>query len=160
RQSFIAGRRLNVSTAEWRFVEELSVSHAVQGAASGHGQILRGNVLVQSVQKMKKELFEAVLQRKCQIHVALRDFRVRATRFSEQLLHLVGEVTSQTDRSVRQYLHSLVAAERLEIAEIELESAIVRRDDFTDLVETGRLAEGRKAHDLTFVTVLRVADEL
>src|SRR5215467_5970463 len=85
---------------------------------------------------------------------------MRATGISEQLLHLLGKVTSQAHRSIRQHLHTLVAAERLEVTEVELKAIILRRNDFADFIEVGGLAVRRKPHDLAFVTVLRIADEL
>src|SRR5437764_12051736 len=107
---------------------------------------------------MKKNLFKTMLNRKCQIHVALGAFRVQAARFSEQFLHFFGEVASQANRTIGQHLHSLVAAERLKVTEIQLESAIPGRDNLPDLIEISGLAIWRKAHDLALVPIMRVAD--
>ena len=109
-QAFIAGCGLDVGAAEGRLVEQLAVGDTVERATSGHGEIIARNLPVQVVQLMKKDFFEALLQGKCQIHVALRDFGMRLARFSEQLLHTIRKMASQADRAIGENLHAGIAA--------------------------------------------------
>src|ERR1700722_3377197 len=67
----------------------------------------------------------------------------------------------QTDRSVGQDLHALIASQGLEVTEVQLESAIFREDDLEELVAIRRVifAVRSKTHDLALVAVFRIADE-
>ena len=66
----------------------------------------------------------------------------------------------QANRAVRQHLHPLVAAERLEITEIQLEAGILRRNDVGDLVAIRVPAIRGQAHHFTFIAIFQIADEL
>src|SRR4051795_9259074 len=61
--------------------------------------------------------------------------------------------------AIRQDLHALIAAERLEVTEIKLETAIPDRDDFLDLAAVRVLAIRSKPHHFPFIAVFGVADE-
>src|SRR6266567_6196330 len=108
---------------------------------------------------MEEHFFEAVLQSESQIHIALRDLAMRAARLAESLLHKVREMARQFHRSVRQDLHSLIAAQRLEVAQVKLETAILWRHNFADLVAVSIFTVGSEAHDLAFIAVFAVSDE-
>src|SRR5260370_38587337 len=108
---------------------------------------------------MKETLLETLLQRECQVHVALRNLGVRAARLAEYILRPVRKVARQLHSAIRQDLDSLIAAERLEIAKIQSESAVRRRRDLADLVAIRVLPIRRQSHDLAFVAVVAVADE-
>src|SRR5437667_9431652 len=66
----------------------------------------------------------------------------------------------KADSTSGQDLHSLIAAKRLEIFEIELEVAVLQADDLGKLTTIRILAVGREAHNLAFIAILPVADEL
>jgi len=68
-----------------------AVGDAIQSAASRHGKIVGRNLAVQVVQKVKNNLFETMLQCERQIHIALRDFRMRFARPPEQRFHAIGK---------------------------------------------------------------------
>ena len=119
-QTFIACRRLDISATKGRAVEQLAVRDAVESTSARHRQIVTRDALVQPVQKMENHFLEPVLQRKGEIHVALRNLRVRRARLSEYFLDAIGEMTSQADRAIGQDLHPLIAAQRLEVGEIKL----------------------------------------
>src|SRR5579864_3827754 len=65
----------------------------------------------------------------------------------------------QAHGTIWQDLHSLIAAKRLEVAEIELQAAILGRDDVLDLAAVSVLAIGSKAHDFALIAIFRIADE-
>src|SRR5438874_12185407 len=92
RQPFVSSGGLNVGSAEWSPVEKFSVGHAVQGAATCHGQILHRDTLMKIIEQMEKNFFKDVLHSECKVHIALRNLGMRRARRSEQLLHLPGEV--------------------------------------------------------------------
>src|SRR4051812_5456096 len=159
-EAFIAGGRLNVCLPEWRVLEEFSVGHAVERASACDSEFVDWNYLVQVFEGMKEDLLEAGLQSESQVHVALGDFCMWFTRIAEQFLHSIREMPRQADRAIGQDLHALIAPERLEISQIQLEGAVLGSNDLADLVAIPVLAIWRKAHHFTFVTVFRVADEL
>src|SRR5690348_11603030 len=64
------------------------------------------------------------------------------------------------DDAIARDLHSLVAAERHEVIEIQLEVSVPRKDDFADGLAVSVTAIGGEAHDLAFIAILLVADEL
>src|SRR5579864_3703061 len=68
-------------------------------------------------------------------------------------------MAGQAHGTIWQDLHSLIAAKRLEVAEIELQAAILGRYDLLDLAAVRVLAVRCKAHDLAFIAIFRVADE-
>src|ERR1700722_8794826 len=82
-QTFIAGRRLNVSAAKWGLVKDLSVGHAIERTSAGHHQIVERNASVQIVQHVEENFFKAMLQGECQIHIALRDLCMLTARCAE-----------------------------------------------------------------------------
>src|SRR5579859_1346455 len=104
--------------AKWRAIEDLSVGHAVEGASARKGDVFERNALMQLIQQMEEYLLELMLESERQIHVTLRDFRVRLARLAKQFLHAIGEMTCEFDSAVGQDLHSLIAAQRFEVAEI------------------------------------------
>ena len=61
--------------------------------------------------------------------------------------------------SIRQNLHSLIAAQRLEVAQVELEAAVLWRNNFADLIAIRIFAVRGKTHDFAFVAVLAIADK-
>src|SRR5467141_2388371 len=124
RQTFIARCRLDIGAAKWRAIEQLAVRNAVESASARHRQIVTRGSLVQPVQKVEEYFLEPVLHCECEIHVALRNLRVRTAWLSEEFLEAIGEMTSQADRAIGQNLHALIAAQRLEVGEIKLEATI------------------------------------
>ncbi len=62
REAFISGRGLDVGAAKRRVVEELAVGDTVEGAASGHGEVVERNVLVQMIQQVKENFFKTMLK--------------------------------------------------------------------------------------------------
>src|SRR5579864_5186207 len=150
---------LEVRPAKRRAVKQFAVGHAVERASSRKREILARNLLMQMIQQVEEYLFKSVLQRKGQIHVSLRNFGVRLARFAEQPFHLLGEMPCQANRTIRQNLHALIAAKRFEVTEIKLQPAVLWRYDLADFIAVRCLAVRRKAHHLTFVAILRVANE-
>ena len=65
----------------------------------------------------------------------------------------------QLNGSVWQHLHTLVAAERLEIAQIKLKATIFRRYDLADLFAISVFAVRSKSHHFAFIAVFAIADE-
>src|SRR5438270_11029551 len=61
--------------------------------------------------------------------------------------------------SIRHDLHALVAAERLEVTEIELKAVLDCPNDLRDVLAVGRIPVGRQTHDFAFVTIFAVANE-
>ena len=108
---------------------------------------------------MEEHFLEPVLQCKSEIHVALGNLRVRTAWLSEEFLNTLGKMASQPNRAIGQHLHALIAAQRLEVGEIKLETAVSRGDNLRNLTAVRIFAIRRQAHDLAFVPVLRVADE-
>ena len=93
---------------------------------------------MQPIQQVKKDFFETMLQGEGQIHIALRDFGVRLARLAEQSFHPIGKMARQAHRSVRQNLHALIAAQRLEITRVQLESTILGSNDLAELIAIRR----------------------
>src|SRR5579872_2381595 len=108
---------------------------------------------------MEEYLFEAVLHGESEIHVTLGDFRVRLAGLTKQFFHARGIVAGKLHGSIRENLHSLIAAKRLEIPEIQKESVIFWRDDFGDLLAIGIFSVRRQSHHFAFIAIFRVADE-
>ena len=52
------------------------------------------------VQQMKEDFFKPVLQRECQVHIALGNLSVWTARFAEKLLHPIGKVARQFHRAI------------------------------------------------------------
>src|SRR5579862_7374417 len=69
-------------------------------------------------------------------------------------------MAGQAYGAVGKNLHSGIAAERLEITEIELETGVGRRDDSLQLPAIRITAIRRETHDLAFIAIFGVADEL
>ena len=69
-------------------------------------------------------------------------------------------MAGQFHRTIVQDLHSLIAAEWLEITKVKLEATIAGPNDLADLVAIGVLAIRREAHHFAFVAILAVANEL
>src|SRR5580704_2449019 len=86
---------------------------------------------------------------------------MQLARLTEQVLHAIGEMPRQAHRSIRQDLHPLIAAQRLEVTEIEMESTVFGYDDLAKLVAIliSVLAIRGEAHHFALVAVFRVADE-
>src|SRR5580698_9777104 len=101
RQSLIAGRRLNIGSAERRVIKQLAVGYAIERASACHSQVFKRNASVKLIQQMEEDFLKTMLQGESQIHVALRDLGVGATRFAEQVLHALGEMTRQLHCAVR-----------------------------------------------------------
>ena len=101
RKAFISSCGLNVSTTERRAIKQFSVGYTIQRATARQRQIFMRHAAVQPVQQMKEHLFEAVLQRERQVHVPLRDLRVRFAWLAESLLHALGEMARKAHRAVR-----------------------------------------------------------
>src|ERR1700688_601087 len=108
---------------------------------------------------MEKDLLEAVLKSEGQIHVTLGNFRMSLSRFAEQLLHTIRVMACQTYRSIRQDLHPLITAQGFEVTQVQLKTAVFRRDNLRDLIAVRVPTIRCKAHDFAFVAVLRIADE-
>src|SRR5215471_17500391 len=68
-------------------------------------------------------------------------------------------MSGETDCAIRQDLHSLIAAERLKVAEIQLKSVTVGGNDFLNLAAICISPVRSKTHDFAFITVLAVPDE-
>src|SRR5580692_11605057 len=159
RQPFIAGGRLNPGAAKWGVREKLSIGHAVERASARHGEVFTRHTLVELAKKMEEHIFEAPLHGVGKIHFALSDFGAGLTRLTESLHHPRRKMVGQTNRSVRQNLHSLIASQRIEETGIEIKAAISQADYFTERIAEPVLAIGREPHDLAFISVLWVADE-
>ena len=115
---------------------------------------------MQFVGKMKEHFLENMLHGIRQIHVAMRDLSVRLRRSTEELLHLVGEMPRQPHRSVGQNLHALAAAKRFEVTHVQLKAAILQRDNLLNLLHVCIFAVWSQAHDLAFIAILPVSDEV
>ena len=61
-ETFIPSSRLDVCAGERRSIEKLPVRHAIECATPGQGEMVELNFLVQEIQKMKKNFFEAMLR--------------------------------------------------------------------------------------------------
>ncbi len=66
----------------------------------------------------------------------------------------------QAHCSVRKHLHSLSAAQRLEITHVELEAAILEGDNLANFIDICIFPVRREAHDFAFIAVLSIADEI
>ena len=66
----------------------------------------------------------------------------------------------QADRTVFTNLHSLITSQWLEIFQIQLEAVLQQANNFADLLTVSILAVRREAHDLAFVSILVVSDEI
>src|SRR5215471_695372 len=122
---FVACRRLNPGAAERRTAKKFSIRHAVQSASACHGQIFLSNSSMQFVEEVKEDLLEAVLHGVREIHVSLGDIGVWLAGSTKQLFHLLGKMPRKTHGSIRQYLHPLIAAERLEVAQVQLKIPVL-----------------------------------
>src|ERR1044071_2500181 len=69
-------------------------------------------------------------------------------------------MASQAHGTVGQHLHPLITAKRLEVAEIELKPAVLRRHDLRSLTTIGVLAVRCESPNFAFIAIFRVADEL
>src|SRR5208282_4130059 len=116
--------------------------------------------LVHLVYEMEKRLLKNLLHGIGEIHVALRDFGMRFAGRTKQLLHLVGEMSRQTYRSVRQHLHSLAASERLEVAHVELKVAVLDPYNLPDFIDVCVFSVRCEAHDLALVAIFSVPDKV
>src|SRR4051794_262939 len=96
-------------------VKKLAVGHAIQRASSRHHEVLERHLFVELIQKMKEYLLEAMLHAISEVHLALCDFCVGLPRIAEGAFHALGKMRRQEHRAIRFYLHSLIAAEGLEI---------------------------------------------
>ena len=159
-QALVPGGGLNVRAAKWCLIEDLAVRDAVQRASTRHGEIFDRDLLMQLIEQMEEDFFETMLQGEGQVHVALRNLGMRPARLAKQLFHAIGEMARQSHRAVGQHLHALIAAERLEITQVELEAAILGRNDLANLIAISIFSVGSEAHDLAFIAILAVADEL
>src|SRR5581483_10822821 len=159
-QTFVSGGGLDVGAAEWRSAEQLSVGNAVQSTTAGHGEIFIGHPLMELVQKVEEDLLKRMLHRIGKVHIALRNLRVGLARWSKQLLHLPGKMWSELYGSIGKDLHSLGAAQRFEILQVEMEVAVPEADDISHFAAEGVLSVRRQPHDFAFVSILLVTDEL
>src|SRR5208282_607826 len=159
-QSFIAGSRLDPGTAKRGSREQLSIGNAVEGASACQGQILQRYTLVKLVEQMEEHIFEAALHGVGKVHLALSDLGVRWTWMAKSLDHTIGKVVRQSNRTVRQNLHSLIAAQRFEETVVKIEAAVFWTNNFGQLFAQCVPSIRREAHNLAFIAVLRVADEL
>src|SRR3974390_1731671 len=132
-KAFVSGGRLNIGAAKGRGFEKLSVRNTVQCASTGHREIFHWDAVVELIQQVEEDLFKTVLHSKSQIHVTLGNLGVRPPWLAKLFLHPIREMARQADSPIRKNLHSLIAAERLEIAEVELEASVPCAHDPTDL---------------------------
>lgn len=153
-------RRAESKCGETESEKKFAVGHAVERTASRHRQIFIGDALVQLVQRVKEHFFKTVLHGIGKVHVTLRYFRVRLARRPKELFHFVAEMPRQAYCSVGQYLHSLIASKRLEVAHVELEAAVLQRGNLADFIDVGVFPVGGETHDFALITIFFVADEI
>src|SRR5579859_791547 len=84
---------------------------------------------------------------------------MRLSRLAKKSLHSMREVPGQLNGPVGQHLHALIAAQWLEITQVELKPAALCGDDPVDLADIGFCAVGCQPHDLALISVLCIADE-
>src|SRR5580693_7306109 len=109
---------------------------------------------------MEEHVLEAALHGVGKVHFALSDFSERLTRLAEGLHHARRKMPRQTNLAVWQHLHALIAAQRFEETVVEVKVSVPQTDYLAKLVAEPVGAIGREPHDLTFVSVLGIADEL
>src|SRR5579864_7752177 len=159
-QPLISRGRLNPSMPKWCASKQFAVGDAVQRAAAGHGKIFLRDVLVQFIYEMEEDFLEAMLHGVRQIHGTLHDLSVRFARWAKHLDHAAGKMARQLHCSIGLDLHAFVAAQRLEKIQIKPETRIAGHKQLANLLAIPVAAIRGKAHDLAFISVFVVADEL
>ena len=82
-------RRVGTGLPKGRAIKDLAIGYAVERASTGHHEVIDRNSVVQSIQQMKEDFFEAMLQSEGEVHISLRDFCMRFARLTEQFFHAV-----------------------------------------------------------------------
>src|SRR5947209_20326348 len=109
---------------------------------------------------MKKDFFEAMLHGVGQIHIPLRNLLLRITWRSEHLYHAARKMPRQRNRTIGLYLHAFVASDWLEKVEVKFEARSASHQQLAKLLAVGIFAVGDKTHELAFIAIFVVSDEL
>ena len=142
RPARVARRRLNPDAFERAVAQQLAVADAVERDAAGKAQVAGAGLAGERAGKPQHHLFRHLLERGCDVHVAL----------GEQLVGLAH-------RGAEQALEILVrhgqAGAIIEIVHVETESTVGFQIDevIEEQIDVLRLAVGRKPHHLVFAGV-------
>src|SRR6266545_7803336 len=74
-------------TAEWRFIEYLAIGDGVERDAARQAKVVAACLFVEIAQDVEVDFFEALLQRRRKVLVALGQLRSVTTRRAELLHH-------------------------------------------------------------------------
>src|SRR3954452_11951758 len=71
----IAGCRLDPNLFKRAFAQNASVPNAVEGDTAGEDQVLHSGFAMSVLRHVQHDLFRDSLDRRCKVHLTLRDFR-------------------------------------------------------------------------------------
>ncbi len=142
RTAGIAGRRLDPDVLERPFAQDAAIGHAVERDAAGQAQVVRLELVVNGARQAQHDLLGHRLDGAGDIHLLLRDLRLRrARRRAEQ----VGEP----------FIGHGQTGGVVEIVHVQAEGAVRLQVDqlVEDQVDVLRLAVGRQPHQLVFAGI-------